>query len=46
VSVAPEVLARYVGSYEFACSENITVPSTGYNVTMSGGGFFMDEASL
>jgi hypothetical protein len=41
VTVAPEVLARYVGSYEFAFPENPTVPST-FNVTMSGGALFMD----
>ena len=41
VKVAPEVLARYVGSYEFAFPENPTVPST-FNVTMSGGALFMD----
>jgi hypothetical protein len=41
VTVAPEVLAQYVGSYEFAFPENPTVPST-YNVTMSGGALFMD----
>jgi hypothetical protein len=41
VTVAPELLARYVGSYEFAFPENPTVPST-YNVTMSGGALFMD----
>ena len=36
-----EVLAQYVGSYEFAYPENPTVPGT-YNVTMSGGELFMD----
>jgi hypothetical protein len=41
VKVAPEVLAQYVGSYEFAFPENPTVPGT-YNVTMSGGELFMD----
>jgi hypothetical protein len=41
VTVASEVLARYVGSYEFAFPENPTVPAT-YNVTMSGGALFMD----
>jgi hypothetical protein len=41
VTVAPEVLAKYVGSYEFAFPENPTVPGT-YNVTMSDGALFMD----
>jgi hypothetical protein len=41
VKVAPEVLAKYVGSYEFAFPENPTVPTT-YNVTLSNGALFMD----
>jgi len=41
VTVAPEVLIKYVGSYEFAFPENPTVPAA-YNVTMSGGTLFMD----
>ena len=41
VTVAPEVLAKYVGSYEFAFPENPTVPTT-YNVTLAGGALFMD----
>src|ERR1700685_367883 len=41
VTVPPEVLAKYVGSYEFAFPENPTVPTT-YNVTLSGGALFMD----
>jgi hypothetical protein len=41
VKVAPEVLAQYVGTYEFAFPENPTVPGT-YNITMSDGALFMD----
>jgi hypothetical protein len=41
VTVAPEVLAQYVGSYEFAFPENPTVPGT-YNVSLSDGKLFMD----
>jgi hypothetical protein len=41
VTVAPELLAKYAGSYEFAIPENPTVLIT-YNVTMSGGALFMD----
>jgi len=41
IKVATDVLARYVGSYEFAFPENPTVPGT-YNVTMTGGELFMD----
>ena len=41
VKVAPEVLAKYVGSHEFAFPENPTVPST-FNVTMSDSELFMD----
>jgi hypothetical protein len=41
VTVAPEVLAQYVGSYEFAFPENPTVPAT-YSITMTGGALFME----
>jgi hypothetical protein len=41
VTLSPEVLAQYVGSYEFAFPENPTVPAT-YNVTMSDRALFMD----
>jgi hypothetical protein len=41
VTVAPEVLAQYVGTYEFAFPENPTVPGT-YHVTLSDGVLFMD----
>ncbi len=41
VTVATDLLASYVGTYEFAFPENPTVPAT-YNVTMSGGRLFMD----
>jgi Domain of unknown function (DUF3471) len=41
VKVAPEVLSRYVGSYEFALPENPTVMTT-FNVTLSGGQLFLD----
>jgi hypothetical protein len=43
VTVAPEVLTQYVGTYEFAFPENPTVPGT-YNITMSDGRLFMDTA--
>jgi hypothetical protein len=39
--VAPAVLSRYVGSYEFAYPENPTVSGT-YNITMSEGALFID----
>ena len=39
--VAPAVLSRYVGSYEFAYPENPTVTGT-YNITMSEGALFID----
>ena len=41
VTVATEVLAQYVGSYEFAYPENPTVPIT-FTVTLSSGTLFME----
>ena len=41
VKVTPEVLAQYVGAYEFAFPENPTVFRT-QTVTMSGGALFLD----
>jgi hypothetical protein len=41
VTVAPEVLSKYVGSYEFAFPENPTVMTT-FHVTLAGGQLFMD----
>ena len=41
VTVAPDVLSKYVGAYEFAFPENPTVPQT-FNVTMTDGKLFMD----
>ena len=41
VKVAPEVLARYVGAYDFAFPENPTVHGT-YNITMTDGALFLD----
>jgi len=42
VKLAPEILAQYVGSYEFAFPENPTVPAT-WNITLTGGQLFMDN---
>ena len=41
VKVAPEVLAHYVGTYDFAYPENPTVPGT-FHVTMADGTLFLD----
>jgi hypothetical protein len=43
VTVAAEVLAQYVGSYELDSSESDRVPaSPNFNVTMFDGALFMD----
>lgn len=45
VTVAPEILAQYVGDYDFRWPENPTVPSL-WPVTMSNGGLFLQGAPL
>ena len=42
VKVAPELLAQYVGAYEFAFPENPTMAGT-YKVTLSDGQLFIDR---
>jgi len=45
VKVAPEILAQYVGSYDFRWPENPTVPSL-WPVTMANGELFLQGAPL
>jgi len=45
VKVAPEILAQYVGTYDFRWPENPTVPSV-WAVTMDNGELFLVGAPL
>ena len=45
VRVAPEILARYVGTYDFRWPENPTIPSL-WPVTMANGELFLQGAPL
>ena len=45
VKVAPEILAQYVGTYDFRWPENRTIPSL-WPVTMANGELFLQGAPL